>query len=289
VARLAGTELRTRQLIDGLPGGSHRGLRRGSGVEFAEHKEYSPGDDPRHLDWRAYARSDRLVLKRFEQEVHVAVTLVIDASASMALSLPAGGDKFASIRLMAAALALLVARQGDAVGLVVAGRPNLQVLHGGGQHHAAQLIQALEQCVPSGPSALEHLGEAVRHPLPRRGMVIAFSDLLGPPTHLLAPLVQWRRAGLEVVVLHCLHPRELDLDLPSPLTIRCSEGRPSRTVDTRLLQRSYGEMLAAHRAEIRDIALGAGIALLEIDTSEDPAQVVRRLIGVLTAREFARF
>ena len=283
VARLAGTELMTRQVVDGMPGGPHRSPRRGGGVEFAEHKEYSPGDDLRHLDWRAYARADRLAVKRYEQEVHVALTLVIDGSASMAVG-GEGNDKLECARLVAGALALLTVRQGDAVGLLIAGAGGQQLPHAAGAAHAFELIERLSVLKADGPAGFEGVGRQLRVGMPRRGVVVAIGDGLADPATLLAPLVGWQRAGLQVVFLHLLHPLEVDLSFDQPVELVDAETGTTEVVDPRFVRNAYVDMMRAHCEAIRRRTGQAGLAYAFATSGEDPAQIVRRVLGLLGSR-----
>ncbi len=287
LARLPPRELQSSAVVDGAPGGLHRGLRRGGGVEFAEHREYSPGDDLRHLDWRVWARNDRFYVKRHEQEVHAAVTLLVDASASMAAAPADAPDqvaKWAAVRLLTATLAALVIRQGDAVGMLVAGRPRLSIPAAGGEGHLMRLLAALLRVPTEGPTGLEGLGRAALRDLERRGVVLAISDLLADPAAALAPLGAMARMGPQVVLLHTLHPRELDLGFAEPVDLICGESGRRQIVDPRVVRRAYVEMMNSHCAAVRTTATSLGVHHLLTNLGDDPAAIIGRLVLVLAAR-----
>lgn len=278
LAGLGPLQLPPRRVDDGQPGGLHRSLRRGGGVEFSEHKEYAPGDDLRHLDWRAYARTDRYYIKRYEQEVHATLTLVVDASASMQVNDLRGGDKFDAVRLMLAALGLVLVRQGDAVGLMVIGQPELNLAPAGGLRHFANLADRLEKLQPGGTSGLDVLGPSSWRGLERRGLVVVASDALVEPNKAMAPLRDLARSGQDVLLLHCLHPRELDLDFQGPTWLQCRETGDRRLTDPRLARAQYVEMMQAHCQQLRTLAVHGGLGYLLVDTGIEPRGVVRQIL-----------
>ncbi len=279
LAGLGPLQMPSRQVDDGQPGGLHRSLRRGAGVEFSEHKEYAPGDDLRFLDWRAYARTDRYYVKRFEQEVHGTLTLVVDASASMGFTDLRGGDKFDAVLLILAALGLVVVRQGDSLGLVVIGRPELNVAPANGLRHFANITAQLEKLQPGGTAGLDVLGPNHWRGMERRGVVVVASDVLVDPQLAVAPLFDLRRTGLDVLLLHCLHPRERDLDFRAPAWLHCPETDDKRLVDARLVRHQYVEMMQTHCKKLQTLATHGGLGYLDVDTSIDPRGAIRRILS----------
>ncbi len=282
LAGLGPLQLPARQVGDGMPGGLHRSLRRGSGVEFSEHKEYSPGDDLRQLDWKAYARADRYYIKRFEQEVHASLTLVVDSSASMHFA-DLDGDKFDAVRLVMACIALVLVRQGDSVGLLVLGRPELTVAPGTGLRHFAILAERLEKVSPEGLAGLDALGPSTWRGLERRGLVIVASDVLMAPDQAVAPLVALQRSGLDVLLLHTLHPRELDLGFAAPAQFTCRETDRRHNLDPRVIRDAYTDLMRAHCASLSRLATHSGVGYLLVETSVDPRGLIRQVLRA-TAR-----
>jgi uncharacterized protein (DUF58 family) len=283
LAGLGPLQLPVRQVADGQPGGLHRSLRRGGGVEFSEHKEYAPGDDLRHLDWKAYARTDRYFVKRYEQEVHATLTLVLDASASMQFHDLRGGDKFDTVRLLFAALALVLVRQGDAVGLVVVGRPELNLAAHAGVRQFTQLCERLESCTPAGQAGLDQLGPASWRGLDLNGIAVVASDVLVQPELAVAPLRDLQRAGMDVLLLHTLHPRERDLDFGGPTTLACPETGDRRLVDPRLARADFVGLMHAHCERLRTLATHSGLGYLPVDTSIEARGLTRQVLRA-TAR-----
>lgn len=213
VARLGGLEVVTDGIVEGFLAGLHRSPRRGFSVEFAEHRQYQPGDEPRYVDWKLLARTDRLYVKQFEEETNLRAMLVLDASASM-------GWRGAEERLtkldyasrLAAALSLVLIRQRDAAGLVTfddAVRAVAPARARVGHWHA--LARTLAQTAPGTGTAAEPALKQVVTALRRRGMVVFISDLLLDRELALKALKFLRHRGHEVLVLHVADPAELAL------------------------------------------------------------------------------
>ncbi len=282
VAGLRGLVPPPQRRVDGIPGGVHRGARRGGGMEFAEHREYAPGDDLRHVDWRAYARNDRYYVKRFEQEVHASITLVLDASASMTLPGAPAPDKLATVRLLCAALATLTVRRGDAVGLVVAGR-SIELAAAGGESHLRRVIGRLANVPALGPASLQSLDRRLLRGADRRGALVAVSDVLVDPAAAIAPLARIRRIGQQVVLLHTLHPLELDLGFSGPVELYCAESEIAEVVDPRALRGAYRDLMQRHIDEVRDRAARAGIAYRLAVLDRDPGELVRLAVSALAS------
>jgi len=209
LARLASMQLRARLMVEGHLSGQHASHLRGASVEFADHREYSPGDDTRHLDWRLYARSERDFIKQFDAETNLCLYLLLDISASMAYP-EQGPSKLTYASYLAAGLAYLAWRQHDAPGLALLDSQVRQNLppraHRG---HLNRLMDALEALAPGEMTDLPAaLGQAAAA-MTRRGLVVLLSDLWADPEPLVRGLRHLRHRGHDVVVLHVLHPDEL--------------------------------------------------------------------------------
>lgn len=277
LAGLGPLQLPARQVDDGLPGGMHRSLRRGGGVEFSEHKDYAPGDELRQLDWKAYARTDRYFIKRFEQEVHATVTLIVDASASMQLA-DFETDKFDAVRLMLACVALVLVRQGDLVGLAVLGRPECTVQPGTGLRHFAHVAETLQNVSPAGNFGLDRFEPVPWRGHERRGLALVASDVLVAPDKAMVPLTALQRSGLGVLLLHTLHPREIDFAFRDPAQFTCRETAGQRTVDPRVMRDAYVELMRGHCDAVAKAAAHGGVGHLLIDTSFDPRGLIRQIL-----------
>lgn len=213
VASLGGVEFVTHSIVDGFVTGQHRSARRGYSIEFAEHRGYQPGDEPRHIDWKLLGRTDRLFVKQYEEETNLRAMLVLDRSASMGWSgSPERLTKLEYSVRLAAAIALLMQRQRDAVGLVSFDHDLGEVipprLRAGHWHLLARRLGALR---PGTGTAAEPALRQVVRVLRRRGMVIFLSDLLLDRELTLTALRWLRHRGHEVMVLHLADPDELQL------------------------------------------------------------------------------
>jgi uncharacterized protein (DUF58 family) len=214
LAALGGIEFVARQIVEGFLAGLHRSPHRGFSVEFAEHRMYQPGDDLRHIDWRVFGRSDRYYIKQFEEETNLRGYVLLDVSASMAWTSQPGvlPPKLWYAKQLAASLALMLVRQGDAVGMLAFDSAvRAHITPRGGRRHWHELLRALAHIEASGQTdpgnALRDLAGRLR----RRGLVILLSDLLVDPDATRLALRFLRHRGHEVLVLHLLDPGEREL------------------------------------------------------------------------------
>lgn len=209
VSRLGTLELKARAIVEGFLLGLHRSPFRGFSVEFAEYRQYMPGDDPAFVDWKVYARSDRHYVKRFEQETNLPCHLVIDTSASMAYG-SGTVTKLEYGQYLAAALAWLLTRQRDAVGLMAFDhdvRAHLPPSSRPG--HLRSLLVTLERLRASERSDLARPLHTLADMIGRRGLVVVMSDLLDDPATVIEGLRHIRFRGMEVIVFHLLDHHEL--------------------------------------------------------------------------------
>lgn len=218
VARLGGLEVVTEGIVEGFLAGLHRSPRRGFSVEFAEHRMYQPGDEPRYLDWRLLARSDRLYVKQFEEETNLRAMLVLDTSRSMEWS----GDpdtrltKRAYAERLVAALALVLLRQRDATGLITFDEAVRRLVPPRARHTQwHRLLRELMATPPGRGTAAEPALRRVVEQLRRRGLVVFVSDLLFDPPLALTALRFLRHRGHQVLVLHVMDPDEVELRGPA--------------------------------------------------------------------------
>ena len=195
VQRLETMELRARAIIEGHFSGQHRSPYHGASVEFADHREYSPGDELRHLDWRVYGRTDRFFIKEYDAETNMSVHLLVDASRSMAYG-SHGVTKLRYAACLAAALAYLAVKQRDAAGLVLfdtAVRTRLAPATKG--RHLAAVFDLLETLEPGAETNVAAALETVAQSVSRRGLVVVISDLLDEPERVLRALGYFRHRG----------------------------------------------------------------------------------------------
>jgi uncharacterized protein (DUF58 family) len=256
LARLMRAQVHARLPMAGTLTGQHKSPHKGSSVEFAEYRKYVPGDDVRLLDWRVYGRTDRFYLKEFEADTNLRSWLVMDCSASMGYA--AGGmTKLDYARRMAAALGYLLVRQGDAVGLTCfAEETFLDVPARRNAAHLGRLFEGLTQLKPRGRTALAPALHSLAERLPRRGMVLIFSDCFAPLEELLPALQHLRFQKHDIAVFQLLDRAELEFDFKQPTRFVDMESGSSLLAEPELARAGYlGELnrfLAALKTGCRE-------------------------------------
>lgn len=227
---LEGLVFTARSVVDGLYAGGHVSARHGGGVEFQDYRAYSPGDDLRGIDWKVFGRTDRYYLKRYRHETDLNLHVALDCSASMGFAaLDRRGartvTKFEVARQVAAALLMLVLRQGDRAGLAMLGAgARDRIAPAGGGAHLRRLMAGLDQAhtdpAGTGKRGANDNGNRIAHglvqlqaSLTRRGVVVVISDLLDQPDEIFAGIDRLRFAGSEVVLVQVLAPDEVDLGM----------------------------------------------------------------------------
>jgi uncharacterized protein (DUF58 family) len=286
LARLGSLTIKARVIVEGALSGLHRAQVHGSSVEFAEHKEYSPGDELRHVDWKAYAKLDRYYVKQFEQESQLIVYLVLDASASMAFS-GGGIAKLEYGGLALAALAYLVIQQQDKVGLIACGDRALEtfVPPRGRTTHLHDLMAVLETIMERGATgdespaaALGRIAELTRR---RRALIILASDLFDPDDETLRMLAQLRAQRHDVSVLHLLDPHERGFPYDGLTQFDALESANKLLVNPAAIRRDYLERMDAFLTKVRGTLTAAGIDY-HLTSTDQPLE--KTLLALLVAR-----
>ena len=280
IARIDALEIAARQVVEGYLAGRHRSPRHGFAVEFAQHREYSPGDDIRHLDWKVYARTERYHLKQYEQETNLVAWLVVDASESMRVGTVAGPGraavtKFDTAATLAAAIGYLAVQQTDSVGLVTfADRAGVRVRPSGQPGQVRELLRVFADGPSDRPSSA---GRAVRDLaglLGRRGIVFVFSDLLDDAAELAAGLRVLRSQKHEVVVFQVLDAAEVDFPFRNPTLFRGLEALPEISTDPITVRESYLAEFGKHLAEVEAACRSAQADYVRVRTDDDLGRVL---------------
>lgn len=286
LARLGSLPIKARVIVEGALSGLHRARVHGSSVEFSEHKEYSPGDELRHVDWKAYAKVDRYYVKQYEQESQLTVHLVLDASASMAF---AGGGlaKLEYAGLVLAAIAYLVIHQQDKVGLIACGDRALDTLvpARGRASHLRDLLAVLEQVMATGGAgdespaqALQRIAELSRR---KRTLVLLASDLFDADDATLRALATLRAQRHDVSVLQVLDPHERTFPYEGLTQFEALESQQRMLVNPSTIRSEYLARMEQFLGRIRATLTSAGIDYHLASTDQS---LERTLLDLLVAR-----
>lgn len=272
--KLGRLELKARQAVEGFMAGLHRSPQRGASVEFAEHREYVPGDDLRHLDWRIYGRTDRFYIKRYEEETNLTLSVVLDVSESMSYAGQGQVTKFNYGAMVAATLAYLVLRHRDAAALALtddtleawvppATRPS----------HLLALTAAIERSKLTRKTDPGLVLKELATKLPARGIVAVISDLFGDPDRILNGIRALRARRQDVIVFHVLDRDEIDFPFDRMLKFDGMEGVEALVADPKALRQAYLDVFNAHQSRIRKgcLANGVDFKVLPTDTPLDVA------------------
>ena len=282
VMRIKHLPLRARVVVEGFYSGLHRSPFHGFSVEFSEYRQYSPGDEPRHLDWRLYARSDRYYIKRFEDETNRRCYLLVDFSRSMAYgSLAYSKADYA--RTLAATLAHHLTLQRDNVGLVTfddSVSDFLPARHRPGHRH--RLLIMLERAVAGRATNLLAPLEQIAKLVKKRGLIVLISDLLAPLDQLQTHLGYLRSRGHEVLVLRVLDPAETQLALEQAARFRDLESEREMFIDPQTTQVVYQRRFGEHQQQLRKICMRLGIDLVQMLTDDRLENALFELLAIQT-------
>jgi len=259
-------ELRARVVVEGFLHGFHRSPYHGFSVEFTEYRQYSPGDDPRYLDWRLFARTDRYFIKKFEDETNLRCHLLVDNSRSMAYG-SVGYTKAQYANTLAATLAYFLHQQGDAVGLLTFDEEIREFLPARNRiGHLRHLMPKLEQ--PAGGTAtdlaapLQRIVEIVK----KRALMILISDLLAPIETLEKNLIALTACGHEVLLFHILDPAELAFRFEKAVMFHDVESDRDLFIDPVTARKEYLKKLDGHNQAVQLACQKLGIGYRRFGT-----------------------
>jgi len=271
--RIGDLDVAARTIVEGLRIGGHRSPLRGFSTEFDQHRQYVPGDPLRHVDWRVFGRTERFYVKMYEAETNFDANLLLDASRSMRYR-SATLSKLEYAKHLAASLAYLIAEQRDAVGLAVFDDRVRDYIEPRSSPAVVRDIAAMLQRAEGGPrtdvAAILH--EFARR-IPRRGVVLLFSDLLDAEHGLLRGLEHLRFRGHDVALFHTLDPAELRFEFDGSRRFVGVEHPESLAAEPRRIRRAYLRELRRFLADVRGDCEKAGVDYTLVDTSQ-PLEVV---------------
>ena len=269
LSRLGTMELKARTVVEGFLAGLHRSPYKGFSVEFAEYRQYLPGDDLSTLDWKIYARSDRHYVKKFEEETNLECHVLLDVSASMASRGSAPMSKLEYGSVLAASLAFLMHRQRDATGLIAFDdRITFRLPAGARGGHLHAMLLALEQLKPGRRSGAARPLRQLAEALVKRSLIVVISDLLEDSEPVIKGLRHLRARGSEVIVFQLLDPHELTFPFQGPARFRDVESEEELLADGAAVRTSYLRQLAGLTLQYDRGLRGAGIDYVQLDTSQ---------------------
>jgi uncharacterized protein (DUF58 family) len=283
VSKLKGMELRARMVVEGFIAGMHKSPYHGFSVEFAEHRQYMPGDNIRNIDWKVYAKTDRYYIKKYEEETNLKGYLLLDCSRSMAYRSGKRLSKLDYAGLLSGALSYMMLHQRDAVGLVTFDdkiRRYIPPRSKSGHLHV--LLKEIADQTPSERTdiagALHEMAERIK----RRGLVIILSDLLDEPSKIIPGLRHFRYNGHEVILFHILDPRERDFAFGAEAVFKDMETGEELTTLPYQIKKDFAKMAKEFAAEIAAACRQSNIDYHPIDTG---TPFDKALYGFLAKRE----
>ncbi len=262
-------ELRAKIVVQGFWSGLHRSPYHGFSVEFTEYRQYTPGDDPRYLDWRLFARSDRFYIKKFEDETNLRCLMVLDTSASMQFG-SGGISKADYARTLAASIGYFLHQQGDAVGLLSFDSQVRDYLPPRNRSaHLRHLFVTLQKDHKGSATSFSTPLSQVGRVFTKRGLLIVISDFLSPLEELGKGLGELAALGHEIILFQILDPKEIDFSFEKPALFQDLEEPRNLFVDPVAASHNYLAKFAAHQTSLEETCLASGIArhLFRTDTA----------------------
>ena len=280
LARLSGLGLHARLPMLGSVSGRHRSPIRGSSLEFAEYREYVPGDDIRRMDWRAWGRSDRYYIKEFEADTNLRLCVIVDTSGSLNFTVD-GVSKLDHMKSLAGTLAYLTSRQGDAVGLYCAGKDfHTEIRPKRNAAHLRVVLDTPAEMKAEGETGLaESLHEAAES-IRQRALVVVVSDLYIDPDTLNSCFQHLRFRKHDVAVFHLLDQSEVEFDFDRPTRFIDMEGGVPIMADPNLMGRQYRKAIAAYLSDLESVMRDAAVDYHRVNLRDSVDGILARfLIG----------
>jgi uncharacterized protein (DUF58 family) len=285
IAKLRNLSLLVRQAVEGFISGLHKSPHKGFSVEFSEHREYSPGDDIRHMDWVAWGRTDRYYVKQYEQETNLRAYVLLDTSGSMNWRMTAPVTKFAYGCYLAACISYLMARQQDVVGMIAFdSEARFHLAPASSPAHLDRIFKHLEDLKPGKLTAIAPTFHELAGTLAKRGLVVIISDLYDDQSEVLKALQHFVYKKHQIILFHVLDPAELDLPFKKVVSLVDLETDERMQVDPRFVKESYKAEMEAFVGRYRKECSDRGIeyVLTPTDTPYD-----RMLLNYLARRSAA--
>jgi uncharacterized protein (DUF58 family) len=286
LAKVKDLEVRARRIVEGFVSGSHKSPFQGVSVEFAEHRQYTAGDDTRHIDWKLYGKTDKYYLKRYEQETNLVCNLVIDTSESMKYG-SGSKTKLDYTRELAAVLAYLILHQQDSVGAAFFEHKLRYLVPPSGQaSHLNQILHLLAVCQPANvASKIGPVLDELAGRWSKRSLVFIMSDCFDDVEGLLSGLKHLKHRRHELVLVHVLDPAELDFPFKDVTLFKGLESLPEALVEPRAIRKAYREEFEKFR---RGVEIGCRTADVDYQLVRTDEPIDRFLTRFLSTRASRR-
>jgi uncharacterized protein (DUF58 family) len=269
VAQLGSIEVKARLIVEGFMSGMHKSPYHGFSVEFAEHRQYHPGDDLRYLDWKILGKTNRFYIKQFEEETNLRCTVIIDTSASMGYASKGNVTKFDYAACLGAAFVYLMMKQHDAAGLVLYNDSIVSYLPAKKKtSYLGEMLRVLGSAVPSNITGTAKALHELVEQLPRRGMVIIISDFFDEMSSIIQAMKHFRHDGHEVLAIQVLDPREKDFSFGLDANFRDIETGEELITQPYHIKKAYADGFARFMSELKHECRARGVEYLQVDTNQ---------------------
>lgn len=285
LAKVKDLEVRARRIVEGFVSGSHKSPFQGVSVEFAEHRQYTPGDDTRHIDWKLYGKTDKYYLKRYEQETNLVANLVLDTSESMKYG-SAGRTKLDHAREIAAVLSFLILHQQDSVGAAFFEHKLRYLVPPSGQAtHINQILHLLAVCQPANvASQIGPVLDELAGRWSKRSLVFILTDCFDDVPSILTGLKHLKHRRHELVLFHVLDPAELDFPFRDVTLFKGLESLPEALVEPRAIRQAYKTEFEKFRREVEVGCRSADVDYLLVRTDEPVDRLLTRFLSTRASR-----
>ncbi len=284
VQTITNLQVLARLVVEGFCSGLHRSPNKGFSVEFRQHRQYVPGDEIRHLDWKVYGKSDRFYIREYEEETNLRATILLDTSGSMEYSHD-GVSKHHYASRLAACLAYLMLNQADGVGMLTFDTEMREYIPPRSRPgHLRVLLDALERAKPGGETELGKVFHDLVPKIHRRGLLIIISDCFGDPTELLSALAHFRHAHHELIIFQIWDRAELDFPFDRWTRFESMESDVNLLIDPAHLRQRYLERLGDFREQLMKGCHRHRIDLVPMVTDEPYAEALAQYLSLRRRR-----
>ncbi|MBI4218158.1 MAG: DUF58 domain-containing protein [Elusimicrobia bacterium] len=279
LSKIGSLRLRAQTVVEGILSGLHKSPFFGHSLEFAEHRDYTSGDEIKLVDWKLYGKTDRFFVKQFEEETNLRLTILLDVSGSMGFKgTQSPLSKYESAATLCLSLAYLALKQGDSVGLVLLGPDFQAVPPRSSMSHWNVLVETLENLRPKGKTTLTQSLEKAGHSLKKRSLLVVISDLLEDGTQAIQALKQLRYQKHEVSLVHLLDREEMELPYSGLIRFESLENEESLIIETDTFRQEYVTSLQRWIQECRLSLTNSGIRYHAHTTNETTETILRSIL-----------